>query len=85
MSETNQSWKFHPATRMVIGATGHVICIVPPGQPSAVGPLLAAAPTMAAVAADLRLQLRASIDAWEGEEESVQEEHAELIADLQAA
>jgi len=85
MSDTNQSWQFDPAARMVMGAAGEVICIVPPRQPQAVGQLLASAPMLAAIAHDLRGQLSASLVAWEGEEDSVQEEHAELIADLQAA
>ena len=85
MSDTNQSWQFDPEARMVMGAAGEVICIVPPRQPQAVGQLLASAPMLAAIAHDLRGQLSASLVAWEGEEDSVQEEHAELIADLQAA
>lgn len=44
-----------------------------------------AAPVMIAISHDLRAQLSASLVAWEGEEESVREEHAELIATLQAA
>lgn len=85
MSDTNQSWQFDPAARMVMGTTGDVICIVPPRQPQAVGQLLASAPTLTAIAHDLRAQLSESLVAWEGEEDSVQEEHAELIASLQAA
>ena len=85
MSDTNQSWQFDPAARMVMGATGDVICIVPPRQPQAVGQLLASAPTLAAIAHDLRGQLSESLVAWEGEEDSVQDEHSELIAELQAA
>lgn len=86
MTDTNQSWQFDPAARMVMGSTGDdVICIVPPRQPLAVGQILAAAPTLLAIANDLHGQLSASLVAWEGEEDSVQEEHAELIADLQAA
>lgn len=85
MKDTNQSWQFDPATRMVVGAAGEVICIVPPRQPEAVGQLLASAPMLAAIAHDLRGQLSASLVAWEGEEDSVQEEHSELIAEQQAA
>lgn len=85
MSDTNQSWQFDPAARMVMGAAGEVICIVPPRQPEAVGQLLASAPMLAAIAHDLRGQLSESLVAWEGEEDSVQEEHSELIAELQAA
>jgi len=44
-----------------------------------------AAPVMTAISHDLRAQLSASLVAWKGEEESVREEHAELIATLQAA
>lgn len=85
MSDTDQSWQFDPAARMVMGAAGEVICIVPPRQPEAVGQLLASAPMLAAIAHDLRGQLSESLVAWEGEEDSVQEEHSELIAELQAA
>lgn len=85
MSDTNQSWQFDPAARMVMAAAGDVICIVPPRQPEAVGQLLASAPLLAAIAHDLRGQLSESLVAWEGEEDSVQEEHSELIAELQAA
>lgn len=85
MSDTNQSWQFDPTARMVMGATGDVICIVPPRQPQTVGQLLASAPMLAAIAYDLRGQLSESLVAWEGEEDSVQEEHSELIAELQAA
>jgi len=86
MTDTNQSWRFHPASRMVLGETeSDVICFLAPRQDQAIGQLLPAAPALAAVANDLRAQLSSSLVAWEGEEDSVQEEHADLIANLQAA
>jgi len=86
MTDTNQSWHFHAPSRMVLGETeSDVNCFLAPRQDQAVGQLLASAPTLAAIAHDLRAQLSESLVAWEGEEDSVQEEHAELIASLQAA
>jgi len=79
-------WNFDAASRSVMNDAGDdVICIVPARQPQAIGQLLAAAPIMATLALDLRNQLSTSLEAWEGEEDSVQQEHSGLIADLQAA
>lgn len=86
MTDTNQFWHFHGPSRMVLGTTeSDVICFLAPRQDQAVGQLLASAPMLAAIAHDLRGQLSESLVAWEGEEDSVQEEHSELIAELQAA
>ncbi len=86
MTNTNQSWQFDPDARTVTDSAGtDIVCIVPPRQPLAVGQLLASTPMLAAIAKDLRAQLSDSLSAWEGEEDSVQEEHAELITSLQAA
>lgn len=86
MTNTNQSWQFDPDARTVTDSAGtDIVCIVPPRQPLAVGQLLASTPMLAAIANDLRAQLSDSLSAWEGEEDSVQEEHAELITSLQAA
>jgi len=86
MSDLQKTWQYDPAARMVIGQEDHtVICIVPPRQPDALGHLVAAAPTLAAIAIDLHAQLGASLSAWHGEEDSVQEKHADLIKALEAA
>lgn len=86
MSDTNQSWHFHAPSRMVRSETeSDVICFLAPRQGQAVGQLLASAPTLAAIAHDMRAQLSESLTAWDGEEDSIKEEHAELIANLQAA
>lgn len=86
MTDKNQSWHFHTSSRMVLGETeSDVICFLAPRQDQAVGQLLASAPTLAAIAHDLRAHLSESLVAWEGEEDSVQQEQAELIASLQAA
>ncbi len=85
MSKTDTLWKFDPATRTVVANDGGIVCIVPPRQSDELGHLIAAAPVIVAVAHDLHENLRESLCAWEGEEDSVQEEHAELIADLDAA
>lgn len=86
MSDLQKAWKYDPAARTVMEKDGHsVICIVPPRQPDALGHLLAAAPALAAIATDLHSQLGASLCAWHGEEDSVQEEHADLIRNLEAS
>lgn len=85
MSKTDTPWKFDPATRTVVANDGGIVCIVPPRQSDELGHLIAATPAVVAVAHDLHENLGESLAAWEGEEDSVQEEHAELIADLDAA
>jgi hypothetical protein len=86
MSDLKKTWVYDPAARMVMEQNGGaVICIVPPRQADAVGQLLAAAPAFAAIATDLHAQLGESLSAWHGEEDSVQEEHADLIRELEAA
>jgi len=86
MTTQNKSWNYDAASRTVMNDAGNdVICIVPKRQPLAIGQLLAAAPAMTTLALDLHSHLSDSLDAWEGEEDSVQEEHADLIADLTAA
>jgi len=86
MSDLKKSWEYDPAARTVMEKNGHsVICIVPPRQFDGIGQLLAAAPTFAALATDLHAQLGESLSAWHGEEDSVQEEHADLIKNLEAA
>lgn len=86
MSDLPKAWVYDPAARIVMEKNGHsVICIVPPRQPESLGYLLAAAPELAALATDLHARLGESLSAWHGEEDSVQEEHADLIKDLEAA
>ncbi|MBY0240064.1 MAG: hypothetical protein K2X55_12185 [Burkholderiaceae bacterium] len=86
MSDLQKAWEYDPAARTVMEKNSYsVICIVPPRQPDALGHLLAAAPALAAIATDLHSQLGASLSAWHGEEDSVQEEHAALIKELEAA
>jgi hypothetical protein len=86
MSDLKRTWEYDPAARTVMEQNGDaIICIVPPRQADAVGHLIAAAPALAAIATDLHAQLGASLSAWHGEEDSVQEEHADLIKDLEAA
>lgn len=52
---------------------------------SSAGMVLAAAPAITAIATDLHAQLGASLSSWRGEEDSVREEHADLIKELEAA
>jgi hypothetical protein len=85
MSNIDTLWKFDPATRTVVANDGGIVCIVPPRQSDELGHLIAAAPAVMAVAHDLHDNLGESLVAWEDEEDSVQAEHAELIADLNAA
>lgn len=86
MSDLKNTWEYDPASRTVMEQNGDaVICIVPPRQADAVGHLIAAAPALAAIATDLHAQLGASLSAWLGEEDSVQEEHADLIKELEGA
>lgn len=49
------------------------------------GQLLGSTPALVAIAHDLHTQLGASLCAWHGEEDSVQEEHSDLIKELEAA
>lgn len=49
------------------------------------GQLLGSTPALVAIANDLHTQLGASLCAWHGEEDSVQEEHEDLIKELEAA
>ena len=49
------------------------------------GQLLGSTPALVAIAHDLHTQLSASLCAWHGEEDSVQEEHSDLIKELDAA
>ncbi|MGX9221732.1 hypothetical protein ACWV27_25545 (plasmid) [Massilia varians] len=85
MSNIDTLWKFDPATRTVVQNDGGIVCIVPPRQSDELGHLIAAAPSLMAIAHDLHDSLSESLVAWDGEEDSVKEEHADLIAELDAA
>lgn len=85
MSVLTKSWRFDPATQLVVDDSGAVVCAATWGLDPAVGQLIAAAPALAALVHDLHSNLGESLAAWQGEEDSVQDEHANLIADLDAA
>lgn len=85
MSVLIKKWRFDPGLQMVVDDSGAIVCSVTWDLEPAVGHLIAAAPALAAIANDLHANLSASLCAWQGEEDSVQDEHSDLIVDLDAA
>lgn len=73
-------WAYNPEAGQVLDTrTGHVLATLPSGEPPVLLSLLAGAELHKNTASVLRSQMGELIAAFEGEEDSVQDEHRELI------